>query len=86
MKLFQRKEYGTPEEKKLSLLRFWLFVIGVFSFVGSFAFLYVANMARTGAFLWAFALRPSLTIFVVVAVILVIVYFAYRAVVMRSKS
>jgi hypothetical protein len=86
MSLFQRKEYDTPEEKKLSLLRFWFFVLGTFSFVIPLAVLYVMNMGRGGAWLWAFALKPSLFIFAIVVVILVIIYFVYRAWVNRNAN
>ncbi len=85
MKLFQRQEYDTPEEKKLSVLRFWFFVVSIFSFAIPLAILYVVNMGRGGSLLWSFALKPSLIIFVIVVVILVVVYLIYRAVLLRKS-
>lgn len=86
MKLFQRKEYDNPVEKKLSVLRFWFFTLSIFSFVIPFSILYIVNMARGGQWLMAFALRPTLVIFAIVVVILVVVYFAYRAILMRQQK
>ena len=85
MPLFQKKEYNSPEEKKLSVLRFWFFVVGLFAFIIPLAVLYVVNMARGGGWLWAFALKPSLIIFVIVAVILLVVYYIYRAILFKNK-
>ncbi|MBN1955641.1 MAG: hypothetical protein JW900_11405 [Anaerolineae bacterium] len=82
MKLFERREYDTPEEKKLSVVRFWFFVVGIFALIIPLAVLYTVNAARLGSLV----LVPSLTIFGIVVVILVIVYFVYRAVLMRNKS
>jgi hypothetical protein len=86
MKLFQRKEYDNPVEKKLSVMRFWFFTLGIFSFVVPFAILYIVNLARSGKWLMAYAFKPAFIIFAIVVVIEVIVYFAYRAILMRQQK
>lgn len=86
MKLFQKREYATVEEKKLSVLRFWFFVLALFSWVIPFIVLYLLNMARTGSYLWSYALKPSLIIFAVVVVILLVVYFVYAWLLKRKAS
>ena len=84
MKLFQRKQYDDPVKKKLSVMRFWFFTLGIFSFVVPFAILYIVNLARSGKWLMAYALQPALTIFAIIVAILVIVYFIYRSILMRQ--
>lgn len=86
MKLFQRKQYDNPVEKKLSVMRFWFFTLSIFSFVIPFAILYIVNLARSGKWLMAYALKPTLIISAIVVIILVIVYFAYRAILMRQQT
>lgn len=86
MKLFQKKEYATVEERKMSVMRFWFFVLALFSWIVPFIVLYVMNMGRPGGYLWSYALKPSLIIFAIVVVILVIVYFVYGMILKRRAS
>jgi hypothetical protein len=86
MKLFRRKQYDDPAEKKLSVMRFWFFTLGIFSFVVPFAILYIVNLARSGKWLMTYALRPTLIIFAIVVAILVIVYFVYRSILMQQQK
>ncbi len=88
MKLFQRQEFATPEEGKLSVMRFWFFVLAIFSFVIPAAILFAIHLlgrAMGVSSLWGDVLRPSLVIFVIITVILVVVYFIYRAILLRGK-
>jgi uncharacterized protein YqhQ len=86
MSLFQKKENQTDEEKKLAVVTFWLFVVAVFSWVLPFTVLFLVAMIQQslgagGAF--STALVPSLLTFVVSAVLCVIVYLAYKKVVLK---
>ena len=44
MPLFQQKESLSDEEKKLSVVAFWLFVVAVFAWVIPFVMLFVLNL------------------------------------------
>ncbi len=86
MPLFQKKENLTDEEKKLSVLTFWLFVVAVFSWVLPFTVLFLLGLVQEAAGAgkaFSTALMPSLVTFVVSAVLCVIVYFAYKKVVLK---
>ena len=86
MPLFQKKENPTDEEKKLAVVAFWLFVVAVFSWVLPFTVLFLVGMVQQslgagGAF--STALVPSLLTFAVSAVLCIIVYFAYKKVMLK---
>ncbi len=86
MPLFQKKENMTEEEKKLSVVVFWLFVVAVFAWVISFTSLYVIGSMNQAAGIGTAvrtAFMPSLIIFVVTAVLCVIVYFVYKKFVVK---
>jgi hypothetical protein len=79
MPLFQKKENLSDEERKLSIVTFWLFVVSLFAWVIPFVVLFVLNLttAPVGGAMGA-AFLPSILTFVVTAVLCVIVYFLYR--------
>jgi hypothetical protein len=86
MPLFEQKENQTDEEKRLSVVVFWLFVVAVFSWVLPFTVLFLVGMVQQslgagGAF--STALVPSLLTFAVSAVLCVIVYFAYKKLILK---
>ena len=84
MPLFQKKENLSDEEKKLSVVTFWLFVVAVFAWVIPFVMLFVLNLTTksVGGAIGA-AFLPSIATLVVTAVLCVGVYFAYRKVVLK---
>ena len=77
MPLFQKKENLSDEEKKLSVVTFWLFVVALFSWVIPFTLLFVLQLTTetVGGAMGA-ALMPSIVTFIVAAVLCVIAYFA----------
>ncbi|MBN1584088.1 MAG: hypothetical protein JXA89_25485 [Anaerolineae bacterium] len=86
MPLFQKKENQTEEEKKLAVVLFWLFVVAIFSWVLPFTVLFLVGLVQQslgagGAI--ATALVPSMLTFAVSAVLCVIVYLAYKKVVLK---
>jgi len=86
MPLFQKKENQTDEEKKLAVVLFWLFVVAIFSWVLPFTVLFLVGLVQQslgagGAI--ATALVPSVLTFAVSAVLCVIVYLAYKKVVLK---
>ncbi|MBN1933076.1 MAG: hypothetical protein JW934_00350 [Anaerolineae bacterium] len=86
MPLFQKKENMTEEEKKLSIVTFWLFVVALFAWAIPFAVLFVLGLMGQalglgGAFGTAFT--PSLVSFIVTAILCVIIYFAYKKLVLK---
>jgi hypothetical protein len=86
MPLFQKKENLTDEEKKLSVVAFWLFVVAVFSWVLPFTVLFVLGLLQQSLGVgsaFSTALAPSLITCVVSAILCVIVYFAYKKVVVK---
>ena len=84
MPIFQQKENLSGEEKKLSVVTFWLFVVAVFAWVIPFVMLFVLNLTtkQVGAAMGA-AFLPSIATFVVTVVLCVGVYYAYRKVVLK---
>jgi uncharacterized membrane protein len=84
MPLFQKKENLSDEEKKLSVVTFWLFVVAVFSWVIPFVVLFVLNLTTSavGSAMGA-AFLPSIVTFVVTAVLCVIVHFLYRRLILK---
>jgi hypothetical protein len=84
MPLFQQKQNLSDEEKKLSVVTFWLFVVVVFAWVIPFVVLFVLNLTTNpvGGAMSA-ALLPSLLTLVVTAVLCIIVYFAYKKIVAK---
>lgn len=84
MPLFQKKESMSDEEKKLSVVTFWLFVVSVFAWVIPFVIFFILNLTTkpVGAAMGA-SFLPSLATFVVAAVLSVIVWFAYRKLVLK---
>jgi uncharacterized membrane protein len=84
MPLFQQKENLSGEEKKLSVVTFWLFVVAVFAWVIPLVMLFVLNLTTkpVGAALSA-AFLPSIATFLVTAVLCVGVYFAYRKLILK---
>ena len=84
MPLFQKKENLSDQDKKLSVVTFWLFVVCVFAWVVPFAVLFVLNLTTNpvGGALVA-ALMPSLTALVVTAVLCIIVFYAYKKLVIK---
>jgi hypothetical protein len=86
MPLFQKKENLTDEEKKLSVVTFWLFVVVVFSWVLPFTVLFVLGLLQQSLGVgsaFSTALAPSLITCVVSAILCVVVYFAYKKVVVK---
>lgn len=86
MPLFQKKENMTDEEKKLSIVTFWLFVVAVFAWALPFAVLFVMGLMKQavgGGSAFGTAFMPSLISFLVAAVLCVIVYFAYRKLILK---
>ena len=87
MPLFAKKENLTDEEKKLSVLTFWLFAVVVFSWVIPFTLLFLVNLMQNtaggGGAAFLNALWPSLGTFAVSVVLCVIVYFAYRKLILK---
>ena len=84
MPLFQKKENLSDEEKKLSVVTFWLFVVALFSWVIPYTLLFVLQLTTksVGGAMGA-ALVPSLVTFIVAAVLSVIVYWAYKKFVLK---
>ena len=84
MPLFQTKENLTDDEKKLSVVTFWLFVVAVFAWVIPFVVLFVFNLLThvVGRAMSA-ALLPSILTFAVTAVLCVVVYYVYRKVILK---
>ncbi len=84
MSLFQKKENMSEDEKKLSVVTFWLFVVVVFSWVVPFTVLFVLQLTQNavGAAIGA-ALLPSVIALVVTAVLCVIVYVAYKKLIVK---
>ena len=86
MPLFEQKENLTDEEKKLNVVTFWLFVVTIFSWVLPFTVLFVIGLVQQSLGIgsaFSTALIPSLMTLVVSAVLCVIVYFAYKKVVLK---
>lgn len=86
MPLFQKKENMTEEEKKLSVVTFWLFVVALFAWVIPFTVLFVLGLLKQtvgagSAFETAF--MPSLITFLVTAVLCVLVYFGYKKFILK---
>lgn len=84
MSLFKKQENLSEEEKKASVVAFWLFVVVVFAWVIPFTVLFVLQFMKLGigaaivASLW-----PSLLTLGVTAVLCVIVYFLYRKLILK---
>ena len=86
MPLFEQKENLTDEEKKLNVVTFWLFVVTIFSWVLPFTILFVIGLVQQSLGIgsaFSTALIPSLMTLVVSAILCVIVYFAYKKVVLK---
>jgi amino acid transporter len=86
MPLFQESENLSEDQKKLNVVTFWLFVVALFAWVIPFTVLFVLGMmgqAVGGAGAFSFAITPSLLAFVVTAVLCVIVYYAYKRLVLK---
>jgi hypothetical protein len=86
MPLFQKREYATEEEKKLSVVTYWLFVVAVFAWVVPFTVLFVFGMMQQTLGLgsaFSVAWLPSLTSFVIAAILCLIAYYAYRKLVLK---
>ena len=86
MPLFQKKETLSDEERKLSVVTFWLFVVSVFAWVIPFTLLFVVGLmnqalGQGGAFSVAFL--PSLGTFAVTVILCVIVYLIYRKAILK---
>ena len=85
MSLFQRKENPTEEDKKQSVVTFWLFVVAIFAWVIPLTVLFVLNLTtKTVGSALSVALMPSLLTFAVTAILCFIVYFAYKRIVLKS--
>jgi len=84
MPLFQKKENLSDEEKKLSVVTFWLFVVAVFAWVIPFVVIFVLNLTinPVGGAMGA-AFLPSIVTFLVTAVLCAIVYFLYRKLILK---
>ena len=85
MPLFQKKENPTEEDKKLSVVTFWLFVVALFAWVIPITVLFVLNLTThpVGGAITA-ALMPSIITFLITAVLCIIVYFAYKRLVLKA--
>jgi uncharacterized membrane protein len=84
MPLFQKKENLSDEEKRLSVVTFWLFVVSVFAWVIPFVVIFILNLMTNpvGRAMGA-AFLPSIVTFLVTAVLCAIVYFLYRKLIVR---
>lgn len=84
MSLFKKEENLSEDEKKASVVAFWLFVVAVFAWVIPFTVLFVLQFMKLGigpaltASLW-----PSVLTFGVTAVLCVIVYFLYKKLILK---
>ena len=84
MPLFQKRENPTDEEKKLSVVTYWLFVVGLFAWVIPFAVLFVLQLpTQTVAGAMGTALWPSIVSFIVTAVLCIVTYVIYRKAVLK---
>ena len=85
MPLFQKTENPTEDDKKLAVVTFWLFIVAIFAWVIPLTVLFVLNLTATtvGSALGR-ALMPSLLTFAVTAILCIIVYFAYKRIVLKS--
>ena len=86
MSMFRKNESMSEEEKKLSVVTFWLFVVALFSWVVPFTLLFVLgmmNQALGQGSSFSFAFVPSLITFVVTAILCVIAFFAYKKLVLK---
>ena len=85
MPLFQKTENPTEDDKKLAVVTFWLFVVAIFAWVIPLTVLFVLNLVTTtvGSALGG-ALVPSLLTFAVTAILCIIVYYAYKKIVLKS--
>ena len=85
MSLFQKEENPTEEGKKLSVVTFWLFVVAIFAWVIPLTVLFVLNLTtKTVGSALGVALMPSLLTFAVTAILCIIVYYAYKRIVLKS--
>ena len=84
MPLSQEKETLSDEEKKLSVVTFWLFVVSVYAWIIPFVVLFVLNLTTNpvGRAMGA-AFLPSIVTFLVTAVLCAIVYFLYRKLIVK---
>ena len=84
MSLFKKEENLSEEEKKASVVAFWLFFVVVLAWVVPFTVLFVLQFMKlgVGAALVA-SLWPSLLTFGVTAVLCVIVYFLYKKFILK---
>ena len=84
MSLFKKEENLSEDEKKASVVAFWLFVVAVFAWFIPFTVLFVLQFMKLGigpamvAALW-----PSLLTFGVTAVLCVAVYFLYKKFILK---
>ena len=84
MSLFKKEENLSEDEKKASVVAFWLFVVAVFAWVIPFTVLFVMQFMKLGigpalaASLW-----PSLLTFGVTAVLCIGVYFLYKKLILK---
>jgi uncharacterized membrane protein YvlD (DUF360 family) len=85
MPLFQKKENQTPEEKKLNLVTYGLFVVVVVAWAVSFGARFVLKLLAQWTFSAALlsSLGPSIITLVVAAAACVIVYLVYRKVILK---
>ncbi len=84
MPLFTKEENLSEEEKKASIVAFWLFVVSVFAWVIPFTVLFVLQFMKLGVgAALAASLWPSLLTLGVTAVLCVIVYFLYRKLILK---
>lgn len=86
MPLFQKPENQSEDQKKLSVVTFWLFVVALFSWVIPFTVLFVLGLAGQsvgGKSAFAFAITPSLLTFAVTAILCFIVHYAYKKMVLK---
>ena len=84
MALFRKKDDLTEDEQRLSVVTFWLYVVAVFAWVIPFTLLFVFNLITkpAGGALTA-ALLPSLATLGITGLLCVVVYFAYRRLVLK---
>ena len=84
MPLFEKRENLSGEERKLSVVTFWLFVVAVFAWVVPYTMLFVLQLTSypvSGAL--KAALLPSLATFGVTVALCAIVYLIYRKAVLK---
>ena len=85
-KMSEEKSEMDVKKANLRVMTFWLFVVGVFSWVVPFTLLVVLNPLFVAGLKWRamkMSFGPSLVPFIIGVVLCVIVYFVYRKLILK---